>query len=196
MAIRYYVLPIEHNNNARGPKYFTWRYDPDPPGINCPWSMKDYGLMDQAVLCADIQPADATTMAGYADVLSIPANLDTNLTAGAVNTAKNYLESVNIPAGWISTADTYRSVLRSLLGIFFFLQRVTAIAGQAIDWVSVPLNTQWRNIPATWRDAMTQAATEMQFDTSGTTNNTTLRAILKNMADQWTTPILFGLDTL
>jgi len=198
MTIRFYILPIERNaaQTARGPKYFTWRFDPDPPGIDCPWSMKDYGLMDQAVLCADIAAADHTALAANADVLAIPVNIDTTLNTSARNTARTYLESVNIPAGWVNTGDTYRSVLRSVLGIFFYLQRVTALRGVALDWVEVPLSLQWQQIPASWQSAMTQAATEMGYATSGVTNTTTLRTILKYMADQWTKPIEFGIATL
>ena len=158
--------------------------------------MSDYGLMDQAVVCADILAADHTTLAANADVLAIPVNIDTTLNTSARNTARTYLESVNIPAGWVNTGDTYRSVLRSVLGIFFYLQRVTALRGVALDWVEVPLSLQWQQIPASWQSAMTQAATEMGYATSGVTSTTTLRTILKYMADQWTAPIFFGIATL
>jgi hypothetical protein len=194
MTVRYYVLPITRTvENQRGPKYFQWRFG---AGINCPWSMKDYGLMDQCVVCADISDADHTALAANADVLSIPVNIDNTLNIVARNTARDYLESINVPAGRINTNDTYRSVLRSVLGIFLFLQRVTAIRGEAIDWVSVSLSMEWQNIPTAWRNAMMQAATEMGYSTNGVTSTTTLRTILKYMADQWTNPILFGIATL
>ena len=56
MTVRFYILPIKRVGTTRGPKYFSWRYDPDPPGITCPWSMKDYGAIDECVIAADIQP--------------------------------------------------------------------------------------------------------------------------------------------
>lgn len=152
--------------------------------------------MYQGILCADILDADHTILIGHADVLSIPINLDAKLTAGAVTTARDYLESINIPAGWVSTADTYRGVLRSVLGIFFFIQRVTALTGQPINWGSLSLNIQWQNIPSVWQNAMLQAAGEMGYSVNGLTSTTALRVILKSMADQWVSPIEFGIDTL
>jgi hypothetical protein len=87
-------------------------------------------------------------------------------------------------------------VLRSVCGIFLFLQRVTAITKQPINWTAVSLNTQWQNIPAAWQAAMLQAAGEMGFSTAGLQATTPLRNILKNMADQWVKPISFGNVTL
>lgn len=198
MTIRFYILPIIVFNGMRGPKYFQFgpKGGDKSPGINCWWSMKDYGLIDQCVICADISDADHTAVADNPDVMAIPVNLDNNLTAGAVTTATNYLESVNIPADWVSVLDTYRSVLRSVVGLFMFMQRVTAIRGVPIDWVSINLQTRWRDIPTNWQNAMIQAATELGFSTDGVTNTVRLRAILKAMADRWTEPIKFKNDEI
>ena len=197
MAIRFYILPIEVVENRRGPKYFKWRFDPDPPGIDCPWSMKDYGSIDQAVLVADIAAADHAALVLNADVMALPLNLDSNMNAGAVNTAKTFLEAAGVPAGWVNAGVTYRSVLRTVTALFLFMQRVTAILGRPVTVTQAGLNTQVGNLPADVRDALAQAADEQGFDRTGITGTTTVRQVLKMMADAWgSTPILFGFVTL
>lgn len=196
--IRFYIVPIERSGSQRGPQYFKWPRDPDPANsIDVPWSMKDYGLVDVGVVAADVTTAQHNQIVAHTDVLAIPTNLDNTLNAAAVTTARNFLEALNVPAGWVGQGDTYRAVLRSVTAIFLYMQRVTAITGTTVDWVNVPLSTQVRNIPTVWRDAMTQAATELGYDYSGVTGTTTLRQVLKSMADAWgDAPIYFGLTTL
>jgi hypothetical protein len=175
--------------------YFKWRYN--PIGIDCPWSMKDYGMINYAVLAADIADADHTALVAHTDVLAIPINLDSTMTAGAVNTAKAFLENWNIPAGWINTGVTYRSVLRTITSMFLFMQRVTAILGHTVDVGTISLSTQVRNIPVDIRNALAQAASEMGYNYSAVTGTTTLRTVLKAMADAWgSQPIYFGFVTL
>lgn len=195
MTIRYYVLPIQQIGNARGPKYFKWR--DNPTGIVCPWSMKDYGSINQAVVCADIAAQDHTSLAANADVLSVPVNIDQTLNTNAVTAAVTFLEAYNIPAGWVTTGLTYRTVLRTVTAFFLFMQRVTVILGRAIELPPNWLNLQEQNIPADIRNALAQTASEFEFDYSAVTGTTTMRQILKHMADAWgSTSILFGLATL
>ncbi len=195
MTIRYYIVPIERVGTGRGPKYFKWRLGTGT--IDCQWAMVDYGLVDQAVVAADISDIDAATLAAAADVMAIPVALDNKLTSGAVSTAKTWLESIGVPAGWVTTALTYREVLRTVTALFLFMQRVCAILGRKVTVTKTALGTQFRNLPADVRAAITQAADEQGFDRSGVSNTTTLRVILKLMADAWDdTPILFGFTSL
>jgi hypothetical protein len=199
MTIRWYLLPIERNNNneQRGPRYFEWRFDPDPPGLTSPKSYIDYGLIDQCMLVSDISSADHTSLTAHADVLAIPVNLDNNLTAAAVTSARNYLEGIGMPADWVSTSYTYRQVLRVVAGCFLFMQRVTAILGRSITLTGGTLDLQVQNIPADIRAALAQAADELGYDYSGVTGTTTVRQILRAMAQAWgTSSINFGLATL
>jgi hypothetical protein len=193
MTIRYYILPIERLP-FRKPKYFSWR---GSPGISCPWSMKDYGDIDQAIICADILAADHTALIANADVLSIPVNVDSALTVSARNTARTFLETYNIPAGWINTGMTYRAVLRTITAFFLYMQRVTGLLGHGITlpvgWADLTMT----QVPADIRDAMTQAAASFGYDYSWVTGTTTVRQVLKGMADAWgVQPILFGLAAL
>lgn len=200
MTIRFYVLPLEVVIDAdgahtrRGPKYMNWRFTTNPTPIDCPWSLKDYGLVGHGIVCADIQPSDHTALVANNDVLALPVNLDTNPTQGQVNAAKTFLENRNIPAGWVTTALTYRQILKTILGILFFIQRVHTIMGRNHFADSgVTLDTTLGAIPVDARNALSQAATDMGFDTSGLTGTTTLRVALKSVADQWgARPMIFG----
>jgi hypothetical protein len=198
VTIRFYVLPMEPipPSGFRHPKYFA--YDPlGVTGITANYSLKDYGLVDFCVIVTDISAADHTTLSSNADVLAPPVNIDTTMTQGAVNSAKTFLEGFNIPADWVNAGVTYRSVIRTVTGIFLFMQRVTAILGHGINFANVSLSAQWQNFPADIQAALLQAATEFGYSTAQLTGTTTLRAILKFMADAWgATPILFGLATL
>lgn len=195
MTIRYYIVPIERVGSGRGPKYFKWRLGTGT--IDCQWAMVDYGLVEQAVVAADISDTDAATLAAAADVLTLPANLDGTLTLAARNTARTWLEGIGVPAGWVNTGMTYREVLRTVTALFLFMQRVCAILGRTVTVKAGALDTQFRNLPADVRAAITQAADEQGFDRTGVSNTTTLRVILKLMADAWEDrPILFGFTQL
>lgn len=195
MTIRFYVLPISRIGSSRGPKYFKWRHN--PTGIDCRWNIIDYGLIDQCIVCADVTPTQHTALAANADVLAIPANLNSKLTATAVNTAETYLEGIGMPAQWVSTTYTYREVLRIVAGCFLYMQRVTAILGRGITLTGGVLGLQMQNIAADIRLAMQQAADEQGFDYSAVTATTTVRQVLKAMADAWgDRPIHMGIATL
>lgn len=195
MSIRYYILPITQNGVYRGPKYFVSRAS--ETGIVCPWAIKDYGLINECVICADILDEDHTSLSGNSDVMSLPLNIDNTMTQGAVNQAKTFLENYGIPAGWITASQTYRDVLRTVTAFFLYVQRVTNILGRAITLTGGALDTQIKNIPTDVRNALQQAAAEAGLDYSGVTGNTTVRQVLKLFADAWgTKPIDFGIAVL
>lgn len=203
MTVRFYILPIETNStgDGRGPKYFKWGlpgWDPDPQNaIDCPWSMKDYGSINNAILCADISATDHTNLASNSDVLVIPTNIDNTLTVSARNVARNFLENYNIPAGWIATGTTYRSVLRTITEFFLFFQRITVILGHDINLPVGWMDLTIAQISGEIRSAMMQYADENNIDYSLVTQTTTMRSVMKYIADGWgTTPILFGLAVL
>lgn len=199
MAIRFYILPIETGTNAskRGPKYFAWTFDPDPPGINCQWSMKDYGSINMAVLAADIAEADHNALVLNADVYAFPINLDVVMTLVERQAANTYFEAHAIPGDWLAQGDTFRSVLRVVIGIFLYLQSVLGMIGYPTDpFAGLTLNTQYRNIPNPLHDAMQQGAISLGY-TWNVANNDQVRKIFKLMSDQWgSTPIEFGFVTV
>jgi len=198
MMIRFYILPvqrIEDEDIRRGPKYFKW--DGNPTGINCPWSIKDYGSIDMAVLAADILQADHDALILNADVYAFPENLDPVMTLANRQAMNTYLEVRGIPGDWLKQGDTFRSVLRTVTGIFLYLQRVLAILGYpANPFAGLTLNTRYGQLTTAYQNALSQAAIDLGF-TWNVAANDQIRKIWKLTADQWgSQPFYFGFVVL
>lgn len=200
--IKFYILPVERVTRPsggfwRGPKYFQWRFDPDPPGIQCPCSLKDYGLIDFGVVAVDIQIADDEFLRLQSDVFAFPENLDVNMPQADMTSLTNFLEIAFVPAtNWLNGSLTYRAVLRTITAMFIYMQGLTSIAGSPLDW-GITLNTRFRNLSLVYQTAIRQTFTNLGFDSSFITDNSTIRQILKSAADLWgSKPIYFGFATL
>jgi len=198
MMIRYFVLPVERSvaGHQRGPKYFAWRYDPDPPGIVCPWSLKDYGMIDEGVLCADIEAGDLASVSAHADVFTFPNDLDANMPQGEMTALAALLESAFAPAHWLTGSLTYRAVLRTVTASFLFMQALTTLGGDPRTW-GITLNTRWNQLTTQQQGWITGCVAGIGYDVAWIAANTTMRNLIKGMADQWgSRPILFGFATL
>lgn len=199
MTIRFYILPIERSlsGTSRGPKYFAWSKDPDPPGINCPESLIDYGSIDECIIVADISDIDHASLSLNLDVYSFPLDLDTTLTVANRNTINTFFEAVGIPADWVHQGDTFRSVLRTVTQMFIYLQRVLGLIGYPTNpYAGLTLNTQYQNIPNPLHDALQTAAISLGY-TWNVANNDQIRKIWKQFADAWgNTPINMGLGVI
>ena len=69
---RFYIVPIERVGNCRGPEYFHWMYDANPPSVHCDWGMIDGG--DVALVVAkNITEDDHAWLTAHADVTELPA---------------------------------------------------------------------------------------------------------------------------
>jgi hypothetical protein len=193
--IRFYLLPIERISNARGPKYFKWRYN--LTGIDCVWSMVDYGSIDMCVQAADITQADHDALILNADVYAFPENLDPVMTLTERSTLNTYIEAHGIPGDWLKSGDTFRSVLRTITAMMLYLQRALAILGYPTDPFSgYSLNTRYNQLPTNYQNALSQAANSLGYAWDVAANDQ-VRKIWKMMADQWgSQPILFGIVTL
>ncbi len=191
--IRFYLLPIERNGANRGPKYFSWSDDPDPPGIVCRASIKDYGSIDMGVVCADITQADHDSLVLHPDVYAFPENLDAGMAQAEKNALNTYLESNAVPADWLKVGDTFRAALRVVTAMFLYMQRVLAILlYPANPFAGLTLNTQYQSIPNPLHDALAAGAISLGY-TWNVSPNDQVRKVFKTMADQWGgRPILFG----
>ena len=183
MAIQFYLLPIEQVNFARGPKYLKWRFS--PTGLDVRWSAMDFGLEPVMLVWADVTNPQHTALSANTDVVSLPANIDNAISAGALNSVKAALEGLNIPAGWVTTGHTYRQVLRIVAGLFQFAQRFHGLHGERLFGGSFTMETQFRDLPQAVRTKLTQAAESHDYDTSALSGTSTVRQILKFLADQW-----------
>lgn len=197
MTVRFYLIPIERNEtaNARGPKYFTWRYDPDAPALvaGAPWSLKDYGVIDWGIVCADVTAPQHTALAGQTDVGVVPVNLDANPNAAAVTNVQTRLDAMLLPSGWVNTSLSWREIVRTVTGVMLYMQRVTAIRGINPFDNGLNLSITYASLPLAWRTAMQQAADDLLLDYSQLSGGSTLGQILKEFADQMAgRPVMFG----
>ncbi len=179
-----YVLPIERAGNQRGPKYFPWRHDPDPPGINCLWAMMDYGFIDYGLLLAfSILPADEAFLAAQADVYAWPSNLSV-----AINDRARidiFFETISVPTDWLTPANTYLQFLRQMAGLFQFNQRYgTLSGGQSILGGGVTLDTQWNSLTSQQQAWFNQTIASFGY-TYTVSGNPKLRTLAKQAGDLW-----------
>lgn len=197
MAFRLYIVPVIAfgPHNARAPKYFqdgTIDLSQYPDGFA---SYIDYPSASSGnlMVAADLTASDDNLVIGKADAFGLPFDLAPNLNAGQVTSVQNKLESINVPAGWVNTSLTWIFVLRTVLGMFSFLQRfveryAAVNGGVILDIFSGrSLSSTFSSLPLAVRTALTDAANSFNLDTSGITGASTLRQILKIMADQFTT---------
>lgn len=194
MALRVYLTPIIGSGasvaDSRRAKYFKGT------SASGKFVLIPYGLEPFGLVVAEVTPAQHTALTANSDLQSFPANLDTQLTAGVVTTVKAGLESLSIPGGWVTTALTYRNLLRVVIQIFQFSQRFHGLGGGRLFPAGVTLDTQFSALSAGQRTSLQAAATSFGWDTSGLTGANTLRQILKAMADQWgSNPISVGGET-
>jgi len=198
MAIRFYILPIETvttgaGTQARGPKYFSWRYDPDPPGINAPWGMMDYGLIAACIVVADVTEEQHQTITANLDVASPPANLDQNISEIAIPTVKDVMEALRIPADWVTSAYTYRQILRMIAGLFQFAQKHHGMHNEALIDSTAQLNLRWNQIALARQQRIMATADALGYDYSAVQGTWLVRRILKYLGDQWAAkPIYIG----
>jgi len=112
------------------------------------------------------------------------------------NALGSFLEGVAVPGNWLTGSQTFRSVLRTISGMFLFMQRVSTLFGGNPLTSGISLNTQWRNVPANLQAAIETAAAEWGY-TGSIAANTTMRNLLKQFADLWgAKPIYMGLAEL
>jgi len=162
--------------------------DPRSPKYLASYACTDYGHQPQMLCAADVDAGTDAALQANSDVTRIPDNLDAQLGAGAVTAVQNALEARNIPAGWVTQALTYRTVLRTLFGMFSLFQRYAAIAqnpNAVIDGATVTLSTQFNQLPLKARQDLQATVASFGLDTSGLTGASTIRQILKAFADQF-----------
>ena len=183
--IRFYVLPVETNASARGPKYFAWRFDPDPPGIACKWGLMDYGLIDACLLAADITQEQHEQLTANVDVAAPPQNIDQSISEIAIPQVKAVLEELRIPADWVTGAYTYRQILRMIAGLFQFAQRHHGLHNEPLIDNKSQLELRWNQIPIARRERIQQTADSLGYDYSAVAGTWLVRRILKHLGDQW-----------
>jgi len=182
---RLYLLPIEQVANYRGPKYFAWRYDPDPPGIASPWNMMSYGFMPWALLYArDISVVDDAALLSYADVYAFPIT-GLNVAIPGGDALRAFCEDINVPTDWATSSTTYLELLRMLAGVFQFAQRYHGLSGQPLFGAGVTLSTRYRNLTSQQQAWFTATVESFGYPGAIINQNSTFRQMLKLAGDAW-----------
>jgi hypothetical protein len=208
MAFRIYIVPVigtGAKTDPRSAKYFT----PgsvgnivNPANYPAGWqaTFVDYGFEPWMFVGADLNATDDAAVIAKPDGFALPVNLDVNLTSANVTNVQNKLESINVPAGWVNTSLTWRTVARTVLGMFSFIQRYGTKYAEANGSVppsiftgGVSLSTTFGSLSVAVQSALTSTAQSFGISTAGLTAGTTLRVILKAMADFFSNAVfLFG----
>lgn len=182
MAWHLYLLPMIDSGNprmGRVPKYIL--------GVATSAAVSPFGFQGDCLCAADVtNPLDAA-IASNPDASKIPDNLDATLGAGAVATVQGILEARNIPAQWVTGALTWRRLLRIVWAIFTFVTRFATVNQITTAFLSggITLDTTFASLSAQNRQRLLDTAADMNFNTDGFTGASTLRQILKGVADQW-----------
>ena len=196
--IRFYLVPIEYGANGEvGPKYFNWRFDPDPPGIANYSMFRPYGLIEWGIVSAEVTQTEHDALALNSDVFAPPENIDNNVGAGAMDQVKTALETMYIPTDWVDTSYTYRQLLRMVAGLFMFANAHRAMHGEELITAQSQLDLAWSDIPLDKRQRIIATADSRGYDYSEVQPTWLVRRILKHLADKWAlVPLDFNITVL
>ncbi len=171
MTSRFYIVEMVNNPPYRSPKYFGGRATPTDSNLSgIVGYYNDYGVIDQCIVYVkNIAPIHEAYLDALPDVLAIPANLDTVITAGQVAGIRSALQAREIPGSWVNAGDTYRQAMRETMWVFDFMKRYTTFANFNPIAAGVNLSAtlgavtvnQWQNL----RNRYVQALTEIDPET-------------------------------
>lgn len=186
VALRWYIVPITLvNGNARYASHFGGKgLTPDPELVGVEKVMMDYGIIDVGLIAANVTAAQITYLNGLSDIIVIPANIDNQIGANLA-TVKSKLAAFNIPSVSITGTDTYRKALREIAGEFEFMARLTAITLVNPTTLNANvLSITYGSLPQNWKNALQQAASELNYSTQGITGSSTMGDILTSVGNQ------------
>jgi hypothetical protein len=152
------------------------------PALGVNYSSVSFG--GSCIVWADATPAQESVVTANADALLVPP-LD-NSVGAALSTVQATLEGKNIPAQWITSVMTYRTVLRVIVGFAVFIQRLGGPSfGQAINLAGGNLDNTIGSFSAAVRNNLAAAAVSLNLDISAVTGTTTLREALRIIGQQF-----------
>lgn len=184
--VRFYLVPVigtGTTTDSRRPKYIAGV-------IAGPWSAMDYGDEPVMLVAADVTPGEHTTIAANADVAAAPADISTTI-SGTLSTVQTKYESFNIPADWVTSGMTWKTLIRWTSRLFVFHQRFQGLSGGRFFPAGITLSSLVGDLTAGQKSTYQTAASTLGVSLAGISNLTTIREALKLMAPQ-----LNGADTL
>lgn len=185
MAINVYLMPA------------ITRDSPDRPGVmerlpkyrdeyagQAPDFVILYGAEDAALVALQDVPAGVhATLAGHADCTAVPDLSQT--VGGQLATVQARIEALKLPAQWVQSSDSYGSVVRVVAIVFLLMERFKGLGKEKIFQAGITLDTRFNQLPVGVRQDLRDLGDSFGFDTSAVAGTSTLRQILKMMADQW-----------
>lgn len=182
---RLYLVPVEENGNARGPKYFTWKYDPDPPGIaTTRLSNQYYGFHPWTLTMAQgISQADHDYLAVQPDVYVYPPLDQLDEPILGTDNIDAFYESINIPTDWMTASNTYREFLRQTMGMFMFHNRYEFKSQGHSLFEGGDLSTRYRQLTTQEQGWFDETLLSFGYDPALINPNNTLRQMLKQASD-------------
>jgi len=185
--IEFFIVPIEA---AGGPGLgaFSVKYQHDP-AVSSYGSMR-YSWGSCAVLMLNATQTYLDSVAAQPDVYKVCAAPDLleNIGGQATVALRNWLEGWGIPGNWISAADSYRQVLRGILGMFLFAHRHEYLNKkgffQDLEEQGFDLNTRWEDLSQSFRDTILAQITEKEWPIAPAANDQ-VRKLLKDFSDKY-----------
>lgn len=180
MAWRFYMVPKIGTGIVGAFDPFRPKYIADL-GVN--YRALPYGSENAFLVAADVTDPQHTSIAGNPDVSSFPQNLDAQVGANLA-TVQAELESWNLPGSWVSAQNTYRQILRQLANVLLFAQRFNGLFIGRIFTSGITLDTTVSQLTQTQRDRLKAAGNALGLDYSAVTGATTIRQLLRGLAQQ------------
>lgn len=197
--VRFYLVPKVLRTGGPLGEYFAPKYtDPGELGagwnLDGRWSAMDYGLENLFLMGADVTVEEHTALNAQTDVIAIPSPISANVSAGALSVVRSRLEGANLPGNWVTTAFTYQQVLAIVGRVVAFAQRYQGLFNAAIFAGGITLDTQINQLSQTQRNRLQTTANSFGLDYSGVTSTSTMRQVLKLIADQMPGFVLRGVQ--
>lgn len=191
MSDNFYLMPGTGTGTRQDP--FRPSYADTLAAAGLYWESSRFGDENTyLVYVRDIDATTSATLSGDAAVTVIPPLANTIQSVSVRDTVRGKLEALNVPAGWVVVGMSYQTVLHYTFAFFQILQRWVGLGGGTVFTGGVTLDTQFGSLGATAQQRIRDVAASFGMDSSGITSTTTLRTILKTLADQYTQPLVIA----
>ena len=192
MPVRFYLTPnVNDPELGDGPKYLF----PQGTLFDVHYRAMRYGLEPVWLAAANVTAAHHSTLTAQSDVLGTPvtlAQLDRNINPGQVAGVQAALELLNLPGNWVTTARTWREVLRVIASIFQLSQRFKGRHRKSFFEGGLNLNRTWGSLPSERRAELSTTFADFGWSQNWVDGDP-LRVVLRNLAAQWgSAPFEFG----
>jgi len=142
------------------------------------------------LVLADVSEAFHDQIGLKTDVIILPQlnNIDNQVGANLTQ-VQNKLQALNLPSEWVTATFTYRQILRLITAAMMLSQRTRYLLKGQVDGSKlfppgVSLSTRVNQLSPTRRAALIQAGQDLGVDTSGLSGASTMREVIRTVAQQ------------